>query len=73
MEKLDINGIESELSPREKAIITFIETRPGSKSGEIATRLNIPNPTLKKILSELVSKNLIQKYGVGPGTNYSIK
>lgn len=73
MEKLEINGIETELSPREKAIITFIGTRPGSKSGEIATRLNIPNPTLKKILSELVSKNLIEKYGVGPGTNYSIK
>lgn len=73
MEKLEIKGIETELSPREKAIITFIGTRPGSKSGEIATRLNIPNPTLKKILSELVSKNLIEKYGVGPGTNYSIK
>ena len=73
MEKLEINGIETELSPREKAIITFIGTRPGSKSGEIATRLNIPNPTLKKILSELVSKNLVEKYGVGPGTNYSIK
>ena len=73
MAKLNTEGIESSLSPKEKSILVFISDHPGTKSGEIATKLNIPNPTVKKILSELVSKNLIEKYGSGPGTNYGIK
>ena len=71
--KLTIQGVESSLSPKEKSILVFISDHPGTKSGEIASKLKIPNPTVKKILSELVSKNLIEKYGSGPGTNYSIK
>ena len=51
----------------------FISDHPGTKSGEIATKLKIPNPMGKKLLSELVSLNLIEKYGSGPGINYSIK
>lgn len=73
MAKLNADGIESSLSPKEKSILVFISDHPGTKSGEIASKLNIPNPTVKKILSELVRKNLIEKYGSGPGTNYSIK
>lgn len=71
--KLNTEGIESSLSPKEKSILVFISDHPGTKSGEIATKLNIPNPTVKKILSKLVSKNLIEKYGLGPGTNYGLK
>lgn len=56
-----------------KAIITFIGNRPGCKSGDIASKLGIPSPTVKRILTELVEKNLIEKHGIGPGTNYSIK
>ncbi len=73
IEKLNNQGIESTLSPKEKSILVFIADHPGTKSGEIATKLNIPNPTVKKILSVLVNKNLIEKYGSGPGTNYGIK
>lgn len=73
MQKLETSGIEMQLSPREKAIITFIESRPGSKSGDIASKLGIPSPTVKRVLTELVEKNLIEKHGIGPGTNYSIK
>ncbi len=72
MAKLEMDGIESKLSPREKSILVYIADHPGAKSGEIARKLNIPNPTVKRILSELVSKNLIEKFGAGPGTNYSI-
>ena len=73
MKKLESKGIETKLSPREKSILTFIENKAGCKSGEIAKKLGIPNPTVKRILPELIKKNLIEKYGVGPGTNYSIK
>jgi len=73
MRKLDFKGIETKLSPREKSILTFIDNNAGCKSGGIAKRLGIPSPTVKRILPELLKKNLIAKYGTGPGTNYSRK
>lgn len=73
MIKLESKGIETRLSPREKSILTFIENNAGCKSGEIAKRLGIPSPTVKRILPELIKQNLIEKFGIGPGTNYSIK
>ena len=73
MIKLERKGIETRLSPREKSILIFIENNAGCKSGDIAKRLGIPSPTVKKILPELIKQNLIEKYGSGPGTNYSIK
>lgn len=73
MRKLATKGIETKLSPREKSILIFIENHAGCKSGEIAKKLGIPSPTVKRILPELIDKNLIEKYGTGPGTNYSIK
>ena len=50
-----------------------IESNPGCKSGEVAKKLHIPNPTVKRILTKLLNENLIEKYGIGAGTNYSIK
>lgn len=73
MVKLESKGVETRLSPREKSILTFIENNVGCKSGDIAKKLDIPNPTVKRILPNLIKKNLIEKYGIGPGTNYSIK
>jgi Fic family protein len=73
MLKLETRSVEDKLSPREKSILLFIEDNSGCKSGEISKKLGIPSPTVKRVLPELISKNLIEKYGVGPGTNYSIK
>lgn len=73
MKKLEAHGIETKLAPREKSILTFIGNNPGCKSGEIAKRLNIPSPTVKRILPSLIENNLIEKHGSGPGTNYSTK
>lgn len=73
LNKLEQSGVEAKLSPREKSIITFIGNNPGCKSGDIAKRLDIPSPTVKRILPELINKNLIEKHGTGPGTNYTIK
>ncbi len=72
MKKLESGGNEASLSPKEKSILTFIGNHPGCKSGEIASRLNIPNPTVKRILTDLVNRKLIIKHGSGSGTNYSI-
>ena len=73
MKKLEIQGTEMMLSPREKSILTFIGNHPGCKSGEIARKLKIPGPTVKRILPVLIEKKLIEKFGTGPGTNYSLK
>ncbi|MEL7122888.1 MAG: Fic family protein [Bacteroidota bacterium] len=71
--KLTQHAIETKLAPREKSILVFINENPGCKSGEIASKLNIPNPTVKRILTELVKMNLIEKFGKGAGTNYATK
>jgi len=73
MKKLESKGVETRLSPKEKSILTFIENNAGCKSGDIAKKLGIPSPTVKRILPELIKQNLIERYGTGPGTNYSIK
>jgi len=73
MKKLEVKGTKARLSPKEKSILTYIESNPGSKSGEIANKLHIPNPTVKRLLTKLLNENLIEKYGIGAGTNYSIK
>jgi len=73
MKKLIKQGIETKLSPKEKSILSFIENHPGCRSGDIAVKIAIPSPTVKRILAELVEKNLIEKHGAGPGTNYAIK
>lgn len=73
LQKLESSGLQSQLSPKEKSILTFIGNHSGCKSGDIAKKLDIPNPTVKRILSNLKERNLIEKHGNGPGTNYSLK
>ena len=70
MKKLEQSGIETQLSPREKAIITIIQNYSGIQSGEIAEKLAIPNPTVKRILSDLHNRGMIEKHGSGKGTVY---
>jgi Fic family protein len=72
LKKLETTGTVAQLSPREKSILLFIESNPGCKSGQIAEKLGIPNPTVKRILTEMVNIKFIEKFGVVPGTNYSI-
>jgi len=73
LQKLESSGLSSKLSPKKKLILTFIADHPGVRSGVISSKLDIPNPTVKRILTDLVKNNLIEKFGTGPGTNYSIK
>ncbi|GHT58431.1 hypothetical protein AGMMS50239_02970 [Bacteroidia bacterium] len=67
MIKLEQSGSVSQLSPKEKSIITIIQNYSGIKSVEIAKKLFIPNPTVKRILSDLQTKSLIEKQGSGRG------
>lgn len=72
MKKLSAQGTVASLGPKEKSIYLFIENHPSSQSGNIAEKLNIGLPTVKKILTALVQQKLIVKHGAGAGTNYSL-
>jgi Fic family protein len=71
MQKLETQQSQNALNPREKKIVQFIEAYPGVKSGEIASKLNIPLPSVKRILSEMIANKIISKNGTGTGTNYT--
>jgi Fic family protein len=73
MTKLQKSGLETQLSPKEKSIFTIIQNRPNIQSGQIAEKLAIPAPTVKRILSELLNKGLIEKQGSGRNVSYTIK
>jgi uncharacterized membrane protein len=72
MMKLNKSGLETQLSPKEKSIFTIIQNRPNIQSGEIAEKLAIPAPTVKRILSQLFNKGLIEKQGSGRNVSYTI-
>ena len=73
MTKLEVQTKSGKLSLREKKIYSFIENHPGSKSGEIAEKLNIPLPTVKRILTDMVKTKMLVIHGAGAATNYSIE
>jgi Fic family protein len=69
--KLEENKKASEkLSPREERIRFFIQHHAGCSSGNISAKLDIPLPTVKKSLIELLDKKVITKEGVGRATGY---
>jgi Mn-dependent DtxR family transcriptional regulator len=72
MSKLKKNGIETRLLPKEKIIYDIIQNRPNIQSGEISQKLAIPLPTVKRILSNLIKKGIIEKQGNGRNVSYSI-
>jgi Fic family protein len=73
MAKLQTSSSLSKMSSREKKIYTFIENHPGCQSGEISKKLDIPLPTIKRILMEMLERKLLVKHGIGKGTNYTIE
>jgi len=70
--KLQRSGLETQLSPKEKSIYMIIQNRPNIQSGEISEKLAIPLSTVKRILSELIDKGLIEKQGSGRSVSYTI-
>jgi Fic family protein len=70
--KLEEARIDTPLLQREKRIMLFIQNHPGCASGKISKKLDIPLPTVKKSLGELIDKRLISKEGQGKATGYFI-
>jgi Fic family protein len=72
MTKLSSQGTVASLRPKEKSVYLFIENHPASRSGDIAVKLNLGLPSVKKILTSLVKNKLIIKHGAGAGTHYTL-
>lgn len=72
MQKFEVSGIEAELSVREKTVFSFIENHPGCRTGEISQKTGNSIATVKRTLKDLIDKKLIEKHGIGPGTNYTL-
>jgi Fic family protein len=70
--KLQAAKPAAELSPKEQEVVALINYTPNLQSSEIAQKLKIPLPTIKKILSSLVKKNILKKHGQGKSTFYSL-
>jgi DNA-binding MarR family transcriptional regulator len=70
LQKLTVQETDLQHSPREKSILSFVGNYPGCKSGEIAEKLGIPSPTVKRILANVVARKLVEKQGRGPATAY---
>lgn len=71
-QKLALSDQQSQLSTREKMVYFYIVNQPGCKSSDIVSGLNISKPTVKRILSDLIDKQLIIKHGRGAGITYTI-
>ncbi|MEQ9591562.1 MAG: Fic family protein [Cyclobacteriaceae bacterium] len=73
MDKLQVRGSMSQMTPREKKIYSFVENHPGSQSGVISEKLDIPLPTVKRVIADMVTRKFLQKHGIGAGTNYTVE
>ncbi len=72
MTKLEGQKRENKLSPKEKTVLAFIENNPGCQSSQIAEKLSISLPTVKRMLAELTNSKFVIQHGAGKGTNYTI-
>ena len=70
--KLEESRTEQPVSQREKRILFFIQNHAGCGSSDIAKKLDMALPTVKKSLAELVLKGNITKEGQGKSTGYFI-
>lgn len=71
-EKISEKKQREAIGIREQRVYTIIEHNPGISSGEIARKLGIPNPTVKRIVGDMAKSGVIIQHGVGRGTRYSI-
>lgn len=69
--KLEVS--ESDLSPKQKNVYIYISNNPESKISRISEGTQVPRATLKRIINVLLKKDMIEKNGIGAGTNYRMK
>ena len=63
----------NKLEAKENLIVNAIKNKKQAQSGEIASELGIPLPTVKRLLNELTKNGFLIRQGKGPGTYYVAK
>lgn len=71
MQSLDRNGVEHNLSTKEKQLIHVISSKSATKTAGIAKKLSISQSTTKRMLDRLITAKLIERQGIGPGSYYA--
>ena len=71
-QKLALSEQQTQLSSKEKMVYIYIVNHVDCKSGDIVSQLDISKPTVKRILSGLIDKQLIVKKGRGAGITYAV-
>lgn len=72
LKKLDTHSVEQTISPKEKTLLTILESNPGIQTREMAIKLGVSNATIKRLLDRLINLKLIQRHGAGPGSYYTL-
>jgi Fic family protein len=72
-QKLLSTELTNELSPKDKSIYLYVNEHPKCQSKDIAASLGLSKATVKRILTELLAKKLIQQHGKGAGVYYMVR
>jgi Fic family protein len=72
MKKLETRGVQQAISQREKLLLNIIEGNPRIKTSERAKKLAVSSATVKRMLENLLTGNLIERQGTGPGSYYTL-
>lgn len=72
LQKLEEKKSREQVGMREQQVYSIIEHYPGISSGEVAKKLQIPLPSVKRIIADLVAARNLVVHGAGRGTSYSV-
>jgi len=72
LRRLDLHGIESKFTLNEKLLLYIVETNSGIKTTAISRKLGLSRATVKRMLSKLKEKGVIEARGINRGTYYKI-
>ena len=72
LRKLSTHSIEQAISPKERTLLAILESNHGIQTSEIATKLNVSNATVKRMLDKLITSKLIERHGAGAGSYYTL-
>ncbi len=73
MQKLETKNEDLSVSPRMQQIRMYVEHHPGAQTGDIALKLGLSLPTVKKDVATMVTSGQLIRHGSGAGTHYTAK
>jgi hypothetical protein len=69
---LDAGGTQQSYTLKEKQLLHTIQSYPGIKTSGISKKLGVSISTTKRMLGRLITAQLVERQGTGPGSHYTI-